>query len=145
MSKTLLVNSAPFIFVGWWLMPPRRRETQIPEHSDSECETSGCKSSLPKVLPPMDTDHSAGQMHLLASEELFVDILTSMNSECVCIWRQSLKRNYKGTGCGNTHWETVAQAVLSLLNLMPQSETLSQKVFSTKVNEIAREALIQAL
>lgn len=40
---------------------------------------------------------------------------------------------------------TVAQATLSFLNLLPQSETLSQKVSSTKVNEVAREALIQAL
>ena len=93
----------------------------------------------------MDTEHSAGQMHLSTPEELFADILTFMNSECVCIWRQSLKRNYKGAGCNSTHWETVAQAILSLLNLLPQSETLSQKVFSTKVNEVAREALIQAL
>lgn len=42
-------------------------------------------------------------------------------------------------------WETVAQATLSLLNLLPQSETLSQKVSFTKVNEVAREALTQAL
>lgn len=86
----------PFTLVGWWLMPPRRRETQIQGHSDCESETSESKSSLPRVLPSTDTERSAGQMHLLTWEELFVDILNSMNSECVCIWRQSLERNYEG-------------------------------------------------
>ena len=55
LSETLLVDPAPFILVGWWLMPQRRKETEIQGHSDCEGETSGRKSSLPRVLPSIDT------------------------------------------------------------------------------------------
>lgn len=46
--------------VGTW--PAQSRDSQ--GHSDYEGGTTGSKPSLPRVLPPMDTEHSAGQVPL---------------------------------------------------------------------------------